>query len=184
VKNTSDKPQRKSVRLKEYDYSIPGWYYVTLCTYDRINVFGKVFNAKMRLNESGNIVEQEWLMTKKIRSNVDLDYYVIMPNHIHGIIILNSRGELNSPTENIKGRMQYAPTNSKFRSPSQTLGAIIKGFKSSVTKRIRATTGGTSLKVWQRNYYENVIRNELDLHNIRQYIELNPFKWELDEYYN
>ena len=143
----------------------------------------------MVLNEFGKIVEEEWLRTKEIRNNVDLDYCVIMPNHLHGNIIINGRGELNSPKElnstgnNEQGRIQYAPTNNKFNSPSQSLGAIIRGFKSVVTKRIRKLTGDTELKIWQRNYYEHIIRNELDLHNIRRYIELNPLKWELDEYY-
>ena len=123
--NNSSQPQRKSIRLKEYDYSFPGWYYVTLCTYNRTNLFGKVVNGKMMLNDSGKIVEEEWLKTKQIRSNVDLDDYVIMPNHFHGIIISEQsneyveatrwtvttcRGELNSPTTDNSGRMQYAPT--------------------------------------------------------------------------
>jgi len=143
----------------------------------------------MVLNELGKIVEEEWLRTKEIRNNVDLDYYVIMPNHMHGNIIINSRGELNSPkkinltSNNESGRIQYAPANDKFKSPSQSLGAIIRGFKSAVTKRIRDFTGDPEIKIWQRNYYEHIIRNDFDLQNIRNYIELNPLKWELDEYY-
>ena len=176
--------RRRSIRLKEYDYSTPWWYYITLCTYERINLYGKVINGKMILNESGKIVEEEWLKTKEIRTNVDLDYYVIMPNHLHGIIIINGRGELNSPEEDNTGRIQYAPTNIKIKSPSQSLGAIVRGFKSAVTKRLRGLSVNPGLKVWQRNYYEHIIRNDLDLHNIQQYIELNPLKWELDEYYN
>jgi REP element-mobilizing transposase RayT len=151
-----------------------------------MNLFGKILSAKMVLNEFGKIAEEEWLRTKKLRKNLDLDYYVIMTNHLHGIIIIEQsiegRGELNSPKKNDTRRMQYAPT--KFESPSQTLGAIVRGFKSSVTKRIRENTGNRSLLIWQRNYFEHIIRNELDLHNIRQYIENNPLKWELDEYYN
>ena len=95
-----------------------------------------------------------------------------------------SRGELNSPEDNNLGRIRYAPTNNKFNSPSQSLGAIVRGFKSSVTKKIRNISGSPKLNVWQRNYYEHIIRNELDLHNIRQYIQNNPHKWELDEYFN
>jgi REP element-mobilizing transposase RayT len=137
----------------------------------------------MVLNEFGKIVEGEWLKTKEIRHHIDLDYYVIMPNHIHGVVIINSRGELNSPQDVREGRIRYAPTNDKFKSPSQSLGAIIRGFKSAVTKRIREFTGNLELKIWQRNYYEHIIRNDVDLYNIRKYIELNPLKWELDEYY-
>jgi putative transposase len=156
----------------------------------------------MILNKLGNVVEEEWIRTKEIRKYVDLDYYVIMPNHLHGIIIIEQsiedvganrriepkeirrRGELNSPTVDKTGRMQYAPTNDKFKSPSHTLGAIVRGYKSSVTKRLRELSGNPELKIWQRNYYEHIIRNELDLQNIRQYISLNPLKWEIDEYFN
>ena len=102
---------------------------------------------------------------------VELDEFIIMPNHIHGIIIIESRGV-----------MRYAPTK-KFASPEQTLGAIVRGFKSSVTKRINEMNKTFGQKFWQRNYYEHIIRNEQDLYRIRKYIQLNPLKWELDEYY-
>jgi REP element-mobilizing transposase RayT len=204
---------RRSIRLNEYDYATPWWYYITICTFERKILFGDVKDGKMILNDLGKIVEEEWLRTKEVRSNVDLDYYVIMPNHLHGNIIITSRGELNSPQginppqelnsprridppqrmnlpqelnstgNNESGRIQYAPTNDKFKSPSQTLGAIIRGFKASVTARIRKIQGNSRLIIWQRNYYEHIIRNEIDLQNIRNYIELNPLKWELDEHY-
>jgi len=190
MKNNSSLNNRRSVRLKEYDYSTPWWYYVTICTFERKYLFGKIILGKMVLNEFEKIVEEEWLRIVEIRNNVELDYYVIMPNHFHGNIIISGRGELNSPPkENLQqkqnsGRIQYAPTiDNKFRSPSQTLGSIVRGFKSSVTRRIRERRGNSKLLVWQKNYYEHIIRNELDLQNIRRYIELNPIKWELDEYY-
>ncbi|GIK59212.1 MAG: transposase [Ignavibacteriota bacterium] len=191
--DNENRPQRKNIRLKEYDYSFPGWYYVTICTFNRINLFGKIADGKMVLNEDGKIVEEEWLQTKEIRKNVDLDYYIIMPNHLHGIIIIEQsfedviikgRGELNSPEKIDSGRIQYAPTNDTFISPSHTLGAIVRGFKSSVTKKIRELSGNSELRIWQRNYYEHIIRNDNDLHRIRTYIQNNPLKWELDEYYN
>jgi len=183
--NFSNNPQRnrRTIRLKEYDYSIPWWYYVTICTFDRKLLFGEIKKGKMILNDIGKIVDEEWMKTKEVRKNVDLDYHVIMPNHMHGIVIINSRGELNSPKEGKEGGRQYAPTNNKLKSPSQTLGAIIRGFKSSVTKQIRELLGNPSIKIWQRNYYEHIIRNENDLHRIRIYIQNNPLKWELDEYY-
>ena len=112
-----------------------------------------------------------------------------MPNHLHGIIIIERRGELhssqmNSKQKNNDGRIQYAPTNNKLKSPSQTVGAIVRGFKSSVTKRIREFNQKEDEKVWQRNYYEHIIRNEKDLYRIRNYIQNNPLKWELDEYFS
>ena len=202
MKDNSKKHQRKSIRLSEYDYSFPNWYYITICTHERRSLFGNINNGKMILNKLGNIVDDEWIKTKELRKNVDLDYYTIMPNHLHGIIIieqsiedvgatrrieptdLQSRGELNSPTTDNSGRIQYAPTKNNFKSPSHSLGAIVRGFKSSVTKRLRELRGNSELKIWQRNYYEHIIRNEIDLQNIRQYITLNPLKWEIDEYYN
>jgi len=220
LKDSSKKHQRKSIRLSEYDYSFPNWYYITICTHERRNLFGKINKDKIILNEFGNVVEEEWMRTKEIRKYVDLDYYVIMPNHLHGIIIIeqsieNGRGELNSPAKDKSGRIQYAPTN-KFKSPSKTiddvgatrrvaqnnddraiqriaptkqtlipnsLGSIIGQFKSKVTKRLREISGNSDLKIWQRNYYEHIIRNEIDLQNIRKYITLNPLKWGNDEYY-
>jgi len=174
--------------LSEYDYSFPNWYYLTICTHERRNLFGNIINGKMILNRLGNVVEEEWIQTKEIRKYVDLDYYVIMPNHLHGIIIIEQsiekgRGELNSPNGDESGRIQYPSTKNNFKSPSHSLGAIVRGFKSSVTKRLREISGNPDLKIWQRNYYEHIIRNEIDLQNIRKYISLNPLKWEIDEYY-
>jgi putative transposase len=188
LKGTSKKIHRKSIRLSEYDYSFPNWYYITVCTYERRNLLGEIKNGETILNKIGQVVEKEWIRTKEIRKYVELDYYVIMPNHLHGIIIIeqsieNGRGELNSPAKDESGRIQYAPKKNKFISPSLTLGAIVRGFKSSVTKKIKELSGHSESKIWQRNYYEHIIRNELDLQNIRQYITLNPFKWEIDEYF-
>jgi REP element-mobilizing transposase RayT len=117
MKYNKQKHNRKSIRLKEYDYSFPGWYYVTICTFERQHLFGNIENGKMILNDKGKIVEEEWIRTKEIRKNIDLDYYVTMPNHFHGIIIIeqsvenvttNRRGELNSPATNKTGHIQYA----------------------------------------------------------------------------
>ena len=88
MKDKPKKQRRKSIRLSEYDYSFPNWYYITICTHERRNLFGKINNGKMILNEKGNVVEEEWIRTKKIRKHIDLDYYIIMPNHLHGIIII------------------------------------------------------------------------------------------------
>jgi REP element-mobilizing transposase RayT len=167
---------RKSIRLKEYDYTNPNWYYVTICTQDKKKIFGEVKNGKMILNKFGKIVEEEWVMTKEIRKNVDLDYYVVMPNHFHGIII---NGANNYDV--VGAIRRIAPTKESTTLPSGSLGAIIGQFKSKVTKRIRFE--GIPEFKWQRNYYEHIIRNDYDLYNIRTYIQNNPLKWELDEYY-
>jgi REP element-mobilizing transposase RayT len=171
VKNFKNLKHRQSIRLNEYNYANPNWYYVTICTKDKKCVFGKVRNGKLVLNKFGILAKDEWIRTKEIRQNIDLDYYIIMPNHIHGIIIIESRGV-----------MHYATTN-EFKSPSQTLGSIIRGFKSTVTKRINRMRSTHGNPIWQRNYYDHIIRNEQDLFRIRKYIQLNPLKWEIDEHF-
>ena len=163
---------RRSIRLKEYDYTNPNWYYVTICTHDKKNLFGKIKNSKMMFNDFGKIVKEEWLKTKELRQNVDLDDYVIMPNHFHGILIIERRG-----------KMHLAPTDAKFGQPvPDSLSTIIGSFKASVTRRINKLLQ-EKIQVWQRDFYEHIIRNENDLYNIRKYIELNPLQWEIDEYY-
>lgn len=173
---------RKSIRLKEYDYSNANWYYVTICTYNKEHLFGKVINNKVVLNDLGKIVNEEWLRTKEVRKNIDLDDYIIMPNHIHGIIIIDyNENELNN---NIgRDTMHRVPTERTFGSSiPNSLSTIIGAFKASVTRRINKTLKPYQ-SIWQRNYYEHIIRNEEDLYRIRKYIQQNPLKWHLDEYY-
>ncbi len=162
-KYNKQKHHRRSLRLKGYDYSQNGAYFVTICTYNKELLFED--------NRIKNIVEDEWLNTPKRRRNIILDEYVIMPNHIHGIIII----------ENRVGAYCDTPLQSGFRSPSRTLGSIIRGFKASSTKKINIIRNSLGIPVWQRNYYEHVIRNETDLYDTRRYIRENPLKWDLDE---
>ena len=171
MKYNAKEHKRRSIRLKGYDYLQQGMYFVTVCTHDKKCNLGKVINDEMQLNKYGHIVEEEWFKTTDIRNNVELDSYVIMPNHFHGIVIINCRGVL-----------QYAPTNTigKFQSPSQTIGSIIRGFKSTVTKQINILRKTPGTPYWQRNYYEHIIRNEKELNKIREYIQNNPLKWHLD----
>jgi REP element-mobilizing transposase RayT len=140
------KHHRRSIRLKEYDYSWSGWYYVTICAYDRACFFGKIVNDQVLLNQVGRIVEEEWLRTPSIRPGIELDEHVIMPNHLHGILIV---GDLR------RGVSRYAPTNG-FRSPSQSLGAIIRGFKGAATKKVNILQNTVSIPLWQCNYYEHI----------------------------
>lgn len=167
---------RKSIRLREYDYTNPNWYYVTVCTYKRENIFGKVEKDKMVLNEYGKIVEECWKAIPNHFEHVSLDYFVIMPNHIHGIIIIERRDTACC-----------VPTmeDRKFREMNPgSLSVIVRSFKSAVTKGTNELRKDKSAPIWQKNYYEHIIRNEMDLFYIRRYIELNPLKWELDEYYS
>jgi REP element-mobilizing transposase RayT len=160
---------RRSIRLKGYDYSQTGAYFITICAHKGLCVFGDIRNGVVQLNDFGRIVEREWLRTAKIRSNVELDVFVVMPNHFHGIIsIVNDTS--------VGATRRVAPTTHSLTSNS--IGATVGQFKSIVTKNIRKI-GFHSFK-WQRNYYEYVIRNEDDLNEIREYIINNPRKWELD----
>jgi len=162
---------RKSSRLSKYDYTQPGMYFVTICTKDRQCLFGSITNGIMYLNQFGMIAEQEWLQTMMIRPNVFLDKYVMMPDHVHAIIEIIRRGV-----------MHYAPTQTGFNSPSQTVGAIVRGYKSAVTKRINQIRHSPGQSIWQRGFYDHIIRNDEDLGRVREYIRLNPVNWERDEF--
>jgi len=195
----------KSARLKSWDYTTPWWYYVTICTKNKKCWFGNVKNGKMHLNDLGKIVNEEWLNTKKIRANVDLDFFVIMPNHLHGIIIINSvettrRVVSTEKHDNLhanKETSQRLVSTEKHDNPRanketsqrlvsttikpNSLGSIIGQIKSITTKRIRAF--GQLNFAWQPRFYDHIIRNEKDLFRIRKYIESNPLKWETEKYY-
>ncbi|MCL4548324.1 MAG: transposase [Bacteroidetes bacterium] len=166
LKERESLPRRKNIRLKGYDYSNANWYFVTICAHSKKKLFGNVIKTKVRLNTIGKIIDETWKEIPLHYQNAELDYYVIMPNHFHGILILN---ELKHRT----GEACLAPT----------LGNIIGSFKSASSKRIHKAHVESLSIIWQRNYYEHIIRNEKDLYNIRKYIELNPLKWELDENY-
>jgi REP element-mobilizing transposase RayT len=151
-------------------------------------LFGRIINEEMQLSETGRIVEAEWLNVEVARTNVKLDQFVVMPNHFHGILWIE---ENNEGTE-CRGTACCAPTRTASCAPtfpalprfghvvSGSLSAIIRGFKSAVTNRLNkmSNTGGNTL--WQRNFYEHVIRNERSLNRIREYIVNNPLSWELD----
>ena len=231
---------RKSMRFNGYDYSQEGAYFITICCKDRECLFGEIKNREMILNANGIIAHNEWLQTSKIRSNVELDVFVIMPNHIHGIVIINNhaiddgRGVLHTPgllmndrgnkpdvlhtpglLMNDRGNkldVLHAPgsvlgtsgsvlgapgsalgasgsikgvCDTPLRSPSNTIGAIVRGYKSAVTKQINILGSGNynqSSSVWQRNYHDHIIRNEQSYQHISNYIINNSAKWDDDKY--
>lgn len=141
----------------------------------RLCLFGDVVNGEMVLNEFGIIAYNEWLKTPVIRPNVELGEFIIMPNHMHGIIRLFGRGELHSPDN-------LGVCKTPLRSPSQTIGAIVRGYKSSVTKQLGLM--GFDGKLWQRNYYEHIICDEQSYQQISEYIINNPVKWVDDKFYS
>ena len=187
MKYNPDKHHRRSIRLQGYDYSQPGIYFITLCTQNHECLFGEILNGEMRLNEFGKMTQQCWLEIPHHFPHVKLDEFVIMPDHIHGIIILNdivgAKNFSPQPSNNFSPQPMPTPQQNitPFRSPSKTIGSIIRGFKIGVTKGFRQNTD--IYVVWQRNYYEHIIRNKVELNRMRQYIIDNPKKWKTDENY-
>ncbi len=168
---------RRSIRLKEYDYTQPGAYFVTICAHGRAPLFGDVVDGEMRLNEMGEIVRVEWFKTVQLRPYVVLheDEFVVMPNHIHGMIWI---------VDDVGATRRVAPTktNPPAGPAPGSIGAIVGQFKSAVTRRINQRRGTPGVRVWQRNYYEHIIRHERALNAIRRYIAENPLRWHLDRY--
>jgi len=166
---------RCSLRLKHYDYTEAGVYFVTACSRNRECLFGNIVGATgrspaLQLNAYGNIVRDEWVKSAVIRNEITLDEFVVMPNHIHGIIFI-IRATGRSPLhDTIKPGPQ-----------SRSLGAFMAGFKSSTSKQINIMRTTPGIPIWQRNYYEHVIRTDDELNRTREYIINNPMQWELDE---
>ena len=174
--------QRRSIRLKEYDYSQPGLYFITICAKDRENLFGQIENGKMILNVLGEIVRNEWLKTAEIRNNVELLEYIIMPNHIHGIIHIVNKSTLGAHS-NVPLLQQKRQTEQFGKSTKNSIPTIVKLFKSTVTKHINVFRKSPGEPVWQRNFYEHIIRNEKSYHHIAEYIRNNPMTWQDDSYF-
>jgi REP element-mobilizing transposase RayT len=214
----SNLPNRRTIRLSNYDYSQEGSYFITIVTQDRIHLFGNIEDGKMMLNSVGKILEDEWRNTIQLRPNIALGEFIIMPDHMHMIITITAQLEKKEDKEWI---------HSNPKSPSQTIGAIIRGFKGASTKKINLflnSTGASPFapiiespfapttespfapiiespfapttelpfaptnsqfapkefyknKIFQRNYYEHIIRNQNDYNRIEQYILDNPKNW-------
>lgn len=163
--------ERKLNRLKEYDYSKCGYYFITICTKNGVECFGKIYNEEMVLNQYGKIAQEYWSEIPNIYNTVEIDEFIIMPNHIHGIIIISD--DNNDRTEHCS-----VPTNTE---PGYgLLSKVIKSFKNAVTKKIRQELSDNNFQ-WQRSFYDHVIRNEKSLYEIRRYIINNPLKWELEK---
>ncbi len=169
--------RRRSIRLNGYDYTGDGAYFVTLCTRGRVNVFGTLAAGEMRLNEYGREVADCWAWLAERYPYVHLDQWIVMPNHTHAIIVIaDDRPEDAGPDG--RGGSRTAPTGSvgarNVRNGRKTLGRLIGAFKTVSTKRINDVRSTPGKKLWQRNYYEHVIRNDGSLRRIRAYIAGNP----------
>ena len=167
----STRHRRRSIRMPAYDYAQAGAYFVTMVAHQRQSLFGEIVDGRVVTNGYGEAVEHEWLRSSEIRPGVQLDAFVVMPNHVHGIVIIGDR----------VGAHSCAPLpKALLHRPPRSLGSLVAGFKSAATKRINEIRGAPGLPVWQRNYYEHVIRDEEELNAVRQYIVDNPARWEED----
>jgi REP element-mobilizing transposase RayT len=201
-----DQHDRQSIRLPGWDYRRPAAYFVTICTHDRARLFGTVVDGRMVLNAYGQIVAEEWHRTERVRDNMALDAFVVMPNHVYGIIGItaNSDGDGanrdggmlpgpsgistgNAGTRRGRGSSPvnpYGHTNRSFGGAvAGSLSTIIRQFKSIVTKRINRRRGTPGAPVWQRNFYERIIRDEREWHAVRRYIRQNPARWHRDRHH-
>lgn len=152
-------------------------YHITICTQNKLCLFGKIVDGEMQLNDAGKMVEQQWMNISNLFPNVELDEYVIMPNHIHGIIMINPYTERANNIERAGTR------------PAPTIANIVGTFKSyAMNEYIHGVKNlhwpAFDKKIWQRNFYEKIIRNLVALDNIRKYIKQNPMNWKIDDLYH
>ncbi|MDD4203125.1 MAG: hypothetical protein PHQ52_06630 [Candidatus Omnitrophica bacterium] len=163
---------RRSIRVKEFDYSQEGLYAVTICTQNKHHIFGEIDNGEMILNKYGKIAKKHWTSIPNRYPNVKLDKYIIMPNHVHLIVEIKP----------LVGAIHELPLPQKRR--NMLLPKLIGYYKMNSSKQINQIKKTPGYRLWQRNYYEHIIRNEKDLSYIRYYIDNNPSNWEKDHYLN
>jgi putative transposase len=202
---------RRSIRLPGYDYGQAGLYFITICAWQRQCIFGTIEDGEMHLNPVGEIARDEWLRTAKIRPNIDIAEFVVMPNHVHGIIAIgDDPGVADGGGTRGRGTMHRAPTHrnptagrahtdddgdindrvddgaphpriEKFGKPtSNTIPTIVRGYKAAVTTQVNILRNSPQCPVWQRNYYEHIVRSEADYLRIAAYILNNPRQWQED----
>jgi len=168
---------RRSMRLREYDYSQAGAYHITVCTRDRECLFGGIADGQMQVSEAGQIVEDVWCALPKFYPSVELDAFVVMPNHVHGIIVIrNGVGAIHESP--LRSKSSASPPVDHRR--TMLLSKIIGRFKMVSAKEINVRRRTPGQPRWQRNYYDHIIRDEEALRRIRQYITDNPAQWEFD----
>jgi REP element-mobilizing transposase RayT len=211
MSQSTSRPRRRSIRLPGYDYSQPGYYFITVCTHDRECLFGEVRNAEMVLSEAGRAVRSVWTNLPNRFPGIDLDEFVVMPNHVHGILVIaNPSGAPTRPGAPAPpgtstppgmsrslvgaglalpvappwpargvgqaGRASPAPTDGRRMRLGDVVGAF-KSLSAVVVNRLLARSGQP---LWQRNYFEHVVRGDAELQRIRQYVVDNPAKWAED----
>jgi putative transposase len=189
MKFNPQKHHRQSIRLKGYDYSHEGAYFITICVNNRLCLFGEIIESEMYLNDPGKMVDKIWQEIPQHYPGVDVDFYIVMPNHFHGIILLINENNVEAshrgrPYKSGQGQGQTQgpyPTIERF-----SLGDVVGSFKSFTTYKYIDGVKNCNWKpfykkLWQRNYYEHIIRNNGDLNRIRKYILENPLNWGEDQ---
>jgi REP element-mobilizing transposase RayT len=162
---------RRSIRLKDYDYSQSGYYFITICTQNHINLFGDVLNGKMVKNQYGDLVEFTWYDLLNHNHNIELGEFIVMPDHVHGIVIISDIVGLRD----IGAGLEPAPTKPHIK--NHGLPEIVRQFKTFSARRINQIRHSPGIHVWQRDYYERIIRNKNQYRNVVKYIIENPRNW-------
>jgi REP element-mobilizing transposase RayT len=186
---------RRSIRLKGYDYTRDGAYFVTVCTHGRAHVFGTVVNDEMRSNACGREVDRSWVWLAEQYPYVRLDEWIVMPDHIHGIVVItdgmNTEGPRRggsrtaqtrtvSPARFVDGPNVGVNHSGSVPPKRKPLGRLIGAFKTVSTRRVNDLRSTPGARLWQRNYYDHVKRKELSMRHTREYIARNPLLWEPD----
>lgn len=178
---------RCSIRLQKYDYCQSGFYFITICMHNRFCLFGAIDNDTMRYSKQGEIAVACWSAIPDHFSHIELDEFIVMPNHVHGILRIVDGGDAASWGMTRGGTACRARTTmaqfEEFGVPvSGSIPTVIRSFKSAVTKGVNDMSQlSAKCVVWQRNYWEHLIRDEPELHRIRQYIRNNPKHWATDQ---
>ena len=167
---------RHSIRIQDFDYSQPASYFITICAHGRKSIFGEVILGKMRRNPLGEIVNECWCDLPQHFPGAELHAHILMPNHFHALFIIRERARHSLPL-----RAQKTSTEAFCRSVQGSVPTIVRSLKAAVSRQARSEFYRPAMAIWQRNYFEHVVRNEADFKNIRRYIIQNPARWEFDE---
>ena len=190
-------PRRKNIRLQNYDYSQAGYYFITICTQDKQRLFGEIADGKLLLNVGGEMIKKWIYQLENKFPQILIDKYIVMPNHVHCIIVNMEMDwcvySQDDELEDVGADLCVCPQNGNIKYKkgeyiNLSLSQIIQWFKTMTTNEyIQGVKNGIypvfNKRLWQRNYYDRVIRNEQEYEKIYEYIETNPLKWEEDEYY-
>lgn len=185
----------ETTRLKSWSYSFDGYYFITICVQNREELFGEIKDSKMIINEYGKIVEDCWLDLTKHYNNIKLDEFIVMPNHVHGIIIINVETGFKPVSKKPQGKAELISVDMvqmnndieaglkpvSINTKNHGLSEIVRALKTFSLRKINEIRNVTGIPVWQTRFYDHIIRDEFSLNNIRKYIMYNPLNWEKDE---